>query len=81
MSYSQKVCDNLHEGVDKTLMRHETVLNEHGSKLDCLEQQTTKNATNIENLLSAIKTQYKAMWGLGALFAAAIINQIVQQWR
>lgn len=69
----KEFCEQRHKQIDKTFETHEKRLNNHGDRIDKLEQYKTKSETQIENLIEQIKSLVSTMkWFIGILMTSMI---------
>jgi predicted DNA-binding protein YlxM (UPF0122 family) len=75
----EKLCAEKHKAVDEKIKHHESWLGEHEKKLDTLEKSDATNTTQISNLVKAMSSQTKAIWGLVASILAMLIGYVIEK--
>ena len=69
----KSVCDERHNQINYRLNIHEERLNNHGQRIDQLEQYKSKTEAQINNLCDQIKSLVTTMrWFIGLLVGAFI---------
>lgn len=65
---TEELCKEKHERISEKLALHDTRLNNHGDRIDKLEQSSEKFEVKIENLCDQIKSLVTTMrWFIGLL--------------
>lgn len=73
MNYNPELCKEKHKRIDEKLNTHEQRLNNHGSRIDRLEQYQSKTETMIKNLCERIDGLVTTMrWFIGLLVGALV---------
>lgn len=73
MNYNLELCKEKHKRIDEKLNTHERRLNDHGSRIDQLEQYQSKTETMIKNLCERIDGLVTTMrWFMGLLVGAFV---------
>lgn len=68
MPYNEDLCKKVQENFKETLKTHETRLNNHGDRLDVLEQDGRDAKVQIVNLIKSIDGLVSTMkWLIGLL--------------
>jgi predicted DNA-binding protein YlxM (UPF0122 family) len=75
----EKLCAEKHKAVDEKIKHHESWLGEHEKKLDTLEKSDATNTTQISNLVKAMSSQTKAIWGLIASILVMLIGYVIEK--
>jgi len=69
----KSVCDERHKRIDEKLELHERRLNNHGERIDGLEQFKSSTETEIKNLIEQIKSLVTTMrWFIGLLVGSFV---------
>lgn len=69
----KEYCEQLHKQIDKNFETHERRLNNHGDRIDILEQYKSKSETEIKNLIEQIKSLISTMkWFIGMIMTAML---------
>jgi hypothetical protein len=67
------ICNEKHKRIDERLDVHDTRLNNHGDRIDKLEQYQSKTEAQINNLCEQIKNLVSTMkWFIGLLVGAFV---------
>ncbi|HSH25253.1 MAG TPA: hemolysin XhlA family protein [Massilibacterium sp.] len=67
------VCEEKHKRIDEKFDTHERRLNNHGDRIDALEQHKSRTETQIENLINQIKSLVSTMkWFMGLMVATLL---------
>lgn len=67
------ICNEKHKRIDERLDVHDVRLNNHGDRIDKLEQYQSKTEAQINNLCEQIKSLVSTMkWFIGLLVGAFI---------
>ena len=69
-----EICTERHKRIDERLDVHDQRLNNHGERIDALEQHKSRTEVEIKNLIEQIKSLVTTMrWFMG-LFASSLIG-------
>ncbi len=69
----EKLCNERHKRIEEKLNVHDTRLNNHGVRIDDLEQHKAGVVVQIENLCEQLKDLVKAIkWGGGLLIGTLV---------
>ena len=69
-----EICTERHKRIDERLDVHDVRLNNHGERIDALEQHKSRTEVEIKNLIEQIKSLVTTMrWFMG-LFASSLIG-------
>ena len=71
------ICTEKHRRVDERLDTHETRLNNHGERIDRLEQYRSRAEVQVEQLCKQIKSLVKAMWWAMGLAVSTLLGFFV----
>lgn len=72
-TYNAELCAEKHKRTDEQLAAHERRLNNHGERIDQLEQYKSKTETTILHLCEKIDGLVKTMrWFIGLLVGAFV---------
>ena len=70
-NFSQRICDEKHKQINYRLDVSEKRLNDHGERLDALEQNRSRTEARIDNLCEKIESLVATMkWLIGAMVGA-----------
>ena len=73
MDYNPELCKEKHKRIDEKLNTHEQRLNNHGSRIDQLEQYQSRTEAIIKNLCEKIDSLVTTMrWFIGLLVGAFV---------
>lgn len=73
MSYNPDLCSERHKRIDEKINTHERRLNNHGDRIDQLEQYQSRTETMIKNLCERIDGLVTTMrWFMGLLVGAFV---------
>ena len=73
MNYNPELCKEKHKRIDEKINTHERRLNNHGGRIDQLEQYQSKTETMIKNLCERIDGLVTTMrWFMGLLVGAFV---------
>lgn len=70
----EKLCESKHKRVDEKLSEHEGRLNNHGNRIDQLEQYQSRATVQVENLCKQIKMLVTAIWSAIGLALSTLIG-------
>lgn len=70
----EKLCVANHKRVDEKIDVHERRLNNHGERIDKLEQYQAKATVQVENLCKQIKTLVTAIWSAIGLTITTLLG-------
>jgi len=69
----KSICDERHKRIDEKLELHERRLNNHGERIDKLEQFKSSTEIEIKNLIEQIKSLVTTMrWFIGLLVGSFV---------
>jgi hypothetical protein len=71
------ICAEKHRRVDDRIDNHETRLNNHGERIDRLEQYRSRAEVQVEQLCKQIKSLVKAMWWAMGLAVSTLLGFFV----
>lgn len=73
MTYNPDLCSERHKRIDEKINTHERRLNNHGDRIDQLEQYQSRTETMIKNLCERIDGLVTTMrWFMGLLVGAFV---------
>lgn len=69
----KSICEEKHRRIDEKFEVHERRLNNHGERIDALEQFKSSTETEIKNLIEQIKCLVTTMrWFMGLIVGALL---------
>lgn len=69
----EKICEEKHKRIDEKFDTHEKRLNNHGERIDKIEQFRSSTEIEIKNLIEQIKALVSTMkWFIGLTFTTLV---------
>jgi hypothetical protein len=72
--FNHELCENRHEAIAESYMRHEAILTDHENKIDGLIKGNVENTNEIKHLIKQLSSQTKAIWGLVSIIIVALVG-------
>lgn len=73
-SYDDKLCENKHSNIEKTLNDHEKRLNNHSARLDGLEQYKSKSEERMDNLCKQLEKLVSSIYWFMGIIAGGFVG-------
>ncbi len=73
MEYNRELCVQEHKRINNELGRHERRMNNHGERIDKIEQFQSRSETKVENLCEQIRSLVSTIrWALGVVISTLL---------